>query len=37
MKCSWLKDAIFCEIYPNSFKDGTNEINDKIVLYGDKR
>ena len=25
MKCSWLKDAIFYEIYPNSFKDSNND------------
>ena len=25
MKCSWLKNAIFYEIYPNSFKDSNND------------
>ncbi len=25
MKCSWLKDAIFYEIYPNSFKDSNDD------------
>lgn len=25
MKCSWLKNAIFYEIYPNSFKDNNND------------
>lgn len=25
MKCSWLENAIFYEIYPNSFKDNNND------------
>ena len=25
MKCSWLENAIFYEIYPNSFKDNSND------------
>ena len=34
MKCSWLENAIFYEIYPNSFKDKAgNEAAVRTITY----